>query len=60
MATFEAVTGRTLTAAEVTELKEALYQSMRAIWADVAFTHPNFKQVALQLSTEGAAKLGIG
>jgi hypothetical protein len=25
----------------------------------VALTHPNFKQVALELSKEGAAKLGI-
>jgi len=60
LATLQTVTGRTLTAAEATKLQEALYQSMRAIWAEVAFTHPNFKQVVLQLSTEGAAKLGIG
>jgi hypothetical protein len=46
-------------AAESTALHEALYQSMRAIWAEVAFTHPTFKQVALQLSKEGVAKLGI-
>jgi hypothetical protein len=32
---------------------------MTTIWAEVAFTHPNFKQVALELSKEGAAKLGI-
>ena len=60
LATLQTVTGRTFTAAEATKLQEALYQSMRAIWAEVAFTHPNFKQVVLQLSTEGAAKLGIG
>ena len=57
--TFQTVTGRTLTDEESTVLQEALYQSMRAIWAEVAFTHPNFKHVALQLSKEGAAKLGI-
>jgi hypothetical protein len=36
-----------------------LYQSKRTIWAEVALTHPNFKRVALELSKEGAAKLGI-
>ena len=28
-------------------LADALYQSMQAIWAEVALTHPNFKQVAI-------------
>ncbi len=59
LATFQTVTGRTLAEAEATALSEALYQSMRAIWVDVALTHPNFKRVALELSKEGAAKLGI-
>ncbi len=59
LATFQTVTGRTLAEAEVTALSEALYQSMRAIWAEVALTHPNFKRVALELSKEGATKLGI-
>lgn len=59
LATFQTVTGRILTGSEPTVLREALYQSMQAIWAEVALTHPNFKQVALQLSKEGAAKLGI-
>ncbi len=53
------MTGRTLPEAEATALREALYRSMRVIWAEVALTHPNFKQVALELSKEGSAKLGI-
>lgn len=57
--TFQRVTGRTLTESEANTLREALYQSMRAIWAEVSLTHPNFKQVALELSKDGAAKLGI-
>jgi hypothetical protein len=32
---------------------------MRVIFAEVALTHPNFKRLALELSKEGAAKLGI-
>jgi hypothetical protein len=59
LATFQTVTGRTLAEAEATALSEALYRSMRAIWAEVALTHPNFQRVALELSKEGAAKLGI-
>jgi hypothetical protein len=59
LATFQRVTGRILAESEVTALRAALYQSMQAIWAEVALTHPNFKRVALELSKEGAAKLGI-
>lgn len=59
LATFQRVTGRQLAASDATALREALCQSMRAIRAEVALTHPNFKQVALELSREGAAKLGI-
>ena len=59
LATFQTVTGRILDEPEAIALRDALSQSMRAIWADVALTHPNFKQVALELSKEGAAKLGI-
>lgn len=59
LATFQTVTGRTRAEPEATALRDALYQSMQAIWAEVALTHPNFKQVALELSQEGAAKLGI-
>jgi hypothetical protein len=59
LATFQRVTDRRLAEPEATALREALSQSMRAIFFEVALTHPNFKQVALELSKEGAAKLGI-
>jgi len=59
VSTFRTVTCRTLDEAEAKALRELLYQSMRKIWAEVAMTHPNFKRVALELSKEGAAKLGI-
>jgi len=59
LATFEAVTGRVLPEAEATALRDALNQSLQAILAGVSLTHPSFKQLALELSTEGAAKLGI-
>jgi hypothetical protein len=60
LATFQSVTGRRLVEPEATALREALSRSMHAIWAEVAFTHPHFKRVAMELSKEGAAKLGIG
>jgi hypothetical protein len=60
LATFESATGRSLAEREREALHEALLRSMEAIWAEVAMTHPSFKQVALELSKEGAAKLGIG
>src|SRR6266851_269256 len=59
VATFQTITGRTLAEPEATVLRDALCKSMRAIWAEVSLTHPNFKRVALELSPEGAAKLGI-
>jgi hypothetical protein len=59
LATFQSVTGRILAEPEARALRDALYQSMRAIWAEVSLTHPSFKRVALELSREGAAKLGI-
>ena len=59
LATFQSLTGRILAEPEATALREALYQSLGAIFAEVGLTHPNFKQVALELSKEGAAKLGI-
>jgi hypothetical protein len=59
LATFQSVTDRRLAEPEATALGEALTQSMRAIFIEVAMTHPNFKRVALELSKEGAAKLGI-
>jgi hypothetical protein len=59
LATFQTVTGRILAEPEARALRDALYQSMRVIWAEVSLTHPSFKRVALELSREGAAKLGI-
>ena len=50
---------RALPQAEQTALREALHRSLTAIWVDVAFGHPSFQQVAVALSPEGAAKLGI-
>jgi len=45
--------------AEATALRDVLNQSWQAIVAGVLLTHPSFKQVALELSKEDAAKLGI-
>jgi hypothetical protein len=57
--TLQQVTRRTLSAAEMTTLRDTLYQSLSAIIAGVALTDPSFAKVALELSKEGAAKLGI-
>jgi hypothetical protein len=59
IATLQRVTGCEFTKLERAILVKTLHQSMTAIWAEVAFTHPSFKQVALALSKEGAATLGI-
>jgi hypothetical protein len=59
LATFETVTGRVLPKPETTALRDALNHSLQAIVAGVSLTHPDFKQIALELSKEGAAKLGI-
>ena len=59
LATFKTVTGRVLPEAEATALRDVLNQSLQAIVAGVSLTHPSFKQVALELSKEDAAKLGI-
>jgi hypothetical protein len=59
LATFKTVTGRDLQESEATALRDALNHSLQAIVAGVSLTHPRFKQVALELSKEGAAKLGI-
>lgn len=58
--TLQRVTGRTFSAAEATSLREALHRSLSAIMAGVGLSHPNFTKVALELSRDGAAKLGIG
>jgi hypothetical protein len=57
--TLQQVTGCTLAEAEVTTLRDTLYQSLSSIIAGVALTDPSFAKVALELSPEGAAKLGI-
>ena len=59
IATLQQVTGRTLAEAEVTPLRDTLYHALSAIIAGVALTDPSFAKVALELSKEGAAKLGI-
>jgi hypothetical protein len=59
LATFKTVSGRVLLEAEETALRDALNQALQAIVAGVSLTHPSFKRVALELSKEGAAKLGI-
>jgi hypothetical protein len=59
IATLQQVTGRMLAEAEVTALRATLYHSLSAIIANVALTDPSFAKVALALSREGAAKLGI-
>ena len=57
--TLQQVTGRTLAEAEVMTLRDTLYHSLSAIIAGVSLSHPSFTKVALELSKEGAAKLGI-
>jgi len=42
-----------------TQLQTTLLESMTAIWAGVAMSHPSFCKLAMELSPEGAAKLGI-
>jgi hypothetical protein len=59
ISTLQQVTGRTLAEAEMTTLRDTLYHSLSAIIAGVALTDPSFAKVALELSQEGAAKLGI-
>jgi hypothetical protein len=59
LATFETVTGRVLPKPETTALRDALNQSLQAIVAGVSLTHPDFKQVALELSKEGAGPSSV-
>jgi hypothetical protein len=59
LGTFERVTHRKLSESEATTLRERLLGTMREIWVDVGLTHPSFRKLALELSEEGAAKLGI-
>ena len=57
--TLQRVTGRTLSGAQVIALRDTLHGSLRNIMAGVGLTHPTFTTVALALSKEGAATLGI-
>jgi hypothetical protein len=59
IATLQQVTGRTLTEAEATALRDTLYRSLQAIIAGVSLTDPSLRKVALELSPAGAAKLGL-
>ena len=57
--TLQQVRGRTLSDVQLATLRDVLYRSLSAIVAGVALTHPSFTKVALALSREGAATLGI-
>ena len=57
--TFQQVTGRALSDEETGTLRDRLHRSMSASIAGVALGHPSFTRVALELSPEGAAALGI-
>jgi hypothetical protein len=57
--TLERVNRRTFAEAERTELRATLHASLSAIMAGVGLSHPKFVAVACELSTAGAAKLGI-
>jgi hypothetical protein len=59
LGTFERVTHRKLSESEAATLRDRLLGSMREIWVDVGLTHPSFKKLAIELSEEGAAGLGI-
>ena len=57
--TLQHVTGRTFPEREASTLRETLHRSLSAILAGVGLGHPNFTKVALELSRDGAAKIGI-
>jgi hypothetical protein len=57
--TLQRVTGRAFSETEVTTLHDTLHGSLSATMAGVGLTHPSFASLALELSPEGAAKLGI-
>lgn len=58
IATLERETG-VLSDQQRSALQSALMASMSAIWAEVAMSNPDFHRLARELSSEGAAKLGI-
>jgi hypothetical protein len=59
LATFARLANRPFAPSERDALAGALWGSMRAIFAEVGLTHPQFQRLARGLSREGAAKLGI-
>jgi hypothetical protein len=59
VATLQEVTGRRLDAGQAHRLHATLHRSLRAIMADVGLTHPEFARIAVALSPEGAASIGI-
>jgi hypothetical protein len=59
IATLERVRGAEFSEGEREALRGALYRSMNAIWVEVGLSHPRFVELALELSREGSAKLGI-
>jgi len=59
IATLREVSGRTFSTGEVTALRGTLSESLRAIIMGVALGHPRFASVAVAVSAEGAASLGI-
>ena len=57
--TLRQVTGRAFSPEQSDALHEKLHGSLSGIMAGVGLSHPRFVDVALELSREGAAKLGI-
>jgi hypothetical protein len=59
IATVEQVMGRAFSDEETATLRDTLHRSMSASIVGVALGHPSFTRVALELSPDGAAALGI-
>ena len=57
--TLRQVTGRTLSEDQTKTLHRTLHRSLGGIFASIGLSHPHFARVALALSLNGAAKLGI-
>ena len=57
--TMQAVTGRALGGRETVILHDTLSRSLRGIMAGIGLTHPAFASVALAVSRQGAATIGI-
>jgi hypothetical protein len=59
VATVQAVTGRRLDDVHAALLRDTLHRSLRDIFVDVGMSHPEFARVAVGVSREGAARIGI-